>query len=63
MKIWIQNGTTESYESLITGFKEFAPEYKGTDIIIEKKTTDPIRYRTLLLSTMADGVGPDIFVV
>lgn len=63
MKIWIQNGTTETYDTLIAWFKEYAPEYKNTDIVFEKKTTDPIRYRTLLLSTMADGVGPDIFMV
>jgi hypothetical protein len=64
MKIWITDGTTESYEPIIAGFKKYAPEYEETDIIVEKKTTDPIRYRTLLLSTLADGVGgPDIFSV
>jgi ABC-type glycerol-3-phosphate transport system substrate-binding protein len=63
MKIWISEGTTESYSEIIEGFKKYAPEYAKTNIVIEKKSTDPLRYRTLLLSTMADGTGPDIFMV
>lgn len=63
IKIWITSGTTEWYDSLIEGFKEYAPEFKDTTITFEKKTTDPIRYRILLLSTMAEWTGPDIFMV
>lgn len=63
MKIWITEWTTAGYESLVEGFKNYAPEYKNTEILFEKKATDPIRYRILLLSTMAEGTGPDIFMV
>ncbi len=63
IKIWITNGTTDSYKSLIDGFKKYAPEYKKTEIIIEKQPSDPDRYRTLLLSTLTEGNGPDIFVL
>jgi ABC-type glycerol-3-phosphate transport system substrate-binding protein len=63
LKIWITDGTTLGYDALTVGFKAYAPEYKNTNIVFEKKTTDPIRYRTLLLKTMADGTGPDIFMV
>jgi maltose-binding protein MalE len=63
MKIWISEWTTESYTEIIEGFKKYAPEYTKTNIQIEKKTTDPVRYRTLLLSTMADWTWPDIFMV
>ena len=63
LKIWITDGTTLGYDALAAGFKTYAPEYKNTNIVFEKKTTDAIRYRTLLLKTMADGTGPDIFMV
>lgn len=63
LKIWISEGKTEDYADIIEGFKAYAPEYKNTVITVEKKTTDPLRYRTLLLSTMSDGNGPDIFMV
>jgi hypothetical protein len=33
------------------------------NIVFEKKTNDMIRYRTLLLSTMTDETGPDIFMI
>ena len=52
LKIWITDGTTDSYKSLIEGFKKYAPEYSKTDIILEKQTNDADRYRTLLLSTL-----------
>jgi len=63
MKVWITDWTTESYKDIIAGFKAYAPDYKNTNIVFEKKTSDPVRYRTLLLSTMTDETGPDIFVV
>lgn len=63
LKIWITDGTTQGYDALVKWFQAYAPEYKNMNIIFEKKTTDPIRYRTLLLSTMTDGTGPDIFMV
>ncbi len=54
LKIWITDGTTDSYKSIIEGFKKYAPEYNKTDIIIEKQTSDADRYRTLLLSTLTE---------
>jgi hypothetical protein len=63
LRIWITDGTSESYNDIISGFKKFAPEYANTNIVVEKKTTDPILYRTLLLSTIADENGPDIFML
>lgn len=63
MKIWITDGTSESYQKLVDGFKKYAPEYARTEILIEKQTSDPDRYRTLLLSTATEGSGPDIFML
>ncbi len=63
LKIWINEWTTDSYKTLIDGFKKYAPEYSKTDIIIEKQTSDADRYRTLLLSTLSDGSGPDIMML
>lgn len=63
IKIWITDGTTESYQGIIDGFKKYAPEYARTEILIEKQTSDPDRYRTLLLSTITEGNGPDIFML
>jgi maltose-binding protein MalE len=63
LKIWITDGTTESYAPLIEGFKKYAKEYAKTDIIIEKQPTDADRYRTLLLSTFTEWSGPDIFML
>ena len=63
LKIWITDGTTDSYKLLIDGFKKYAPEYNNTDIIVEKQTSDADRYRTLLLSTLTEWNGPDIFML
>jgi ABC-type glycerol-3-phosphate transport system substrate-binding protein len=61
--LWITEGSSEWYQWIIEGFKTYAPEYRNTEIIVEKKTSDPIRYRTLLLNTLTDWVGPDIFML
>ncbi|MBX9809840.1 extracellular solute-binding protein [Candidatus Gracilibacteria bacterium] len=63
IKIWINDGTTESYASLIEGFRQYAPEFKSVEIVFEKQSSDPDRYRTLLLSTLTEGSGPDIFML
>lgn len=60
---WITEWSTEWFAPLVQGFQAYAPEYKNMKIIVEKKTSDPIRYRTLLLSTLADWTGPDIFIL
>lgn len=54
IKIWITDGTTESYQKIVDGFKEYAPEFKKTEFIIEKQSSDADRYRTLLLSTATE---------
>lgn len=61
--LWITDGSSEDFAPIIEGFKSYAPEYKSMAINIEKKTSDAIRYRTLLLSTFTDGTGPDIFML
>lgn len=63
LKIWITEGTSDSYNSLIEGFKKYAPEYANTEIIVEKQVSNPDRYRTLILSTLTDSSGPDIFML
>ena len=63
IKIWITEGTTEAYMPLIEGFKKYAPEYSKIDITIEKQPSDADRYRTLLLSTLAEWNAPDIFML
>ncbi len=54
LKIWITDGTTDGYKTLIEGFQKYAPEYRKTNFIIEKQPNDADRYRTLLLSTLTD---------
>ena len=63
LKIWINEGTTEDFQKIADGFKSYNPSYKNTNIIVEKPTEDPDRYRTLLLGTMVDKTGPDIFMI
>lgn len=63
LKIWITEWTTESYDAIIEWFKKYAPEYEKTTITIEKQTSDADRYRTLLLSTLTEWSGPDIFML
>lgn len=61
--IWINNGTTEGFNKIIDAFHKSSPENKKISINVEKKTSDPEKYRTLLLNTLADWSGPDIFMV
>lgn len=63
IKIWINDGTTESYAAIIEWFKKYAPEYNKVEITLEKQSSDPDRYRTLLLSTLTEWNGPDIFML
>lgn len=62
LTIWINEGTSESYKNIIAGFKTYAPEYTKMNIVVEKKPSDAVQYRTILLNTIADGKGPDIFL-
>lgn len=61
--VWINEGTTESFNKLITGFHEADPENKKISITVEKKTSNPDNYRTTLLNTLADDEWPDIFML
>ncbi len=62
LNIWIIGDTTEWYETLTEGFHAYAPEYKNSPITF-KKFSDYTSYQKILLSTLADGNGPDIFMV
>lgn len=63
LKIWITEWTSDSYADLIEGFKKYAPDYKKTEIIVEKQSSDADRYRTFLLSSISEGNGPDMFMI
>ena len=63
IKIWITDGTSESYQTIIDWFKKYAPEYTKTDFIIEKQSNDADRYRQLLLNVFTEWSGPDIFML
>lgn len=61
--IWINNWTTDDFQKIIDWFYQDNSENKKIHITVEKKTSDPEKYRTLLLSTLADWTGPDIFML
>jgi ABC-type glycerol-3-phosphate transport system substrate-binding protein len=63
IKIWITEGTSEGYQALIDGFRQYAPEYAKTDITVEKQSSDPEKYSKFLLETLVNGNGPDIFML
>ena len=63
IKIWITEGTSEGYQALVDGFRQYAPEYAKTDITIEKQSSDPEKYSKFLLETLVGGNGPDIFML
>jgi ABC-type glycerol-3-phosphate transport system substrate-binding protein len=63
IKIWITEGTTEGYQTLLDGFRKYAPEYAKTEITIEKQSNDPEKYSKFLLETLVNGNGPDIFML
>lgn len=63
LTIWLKEWTTEDFQKIIDGFKTYAPEYKNTVINVEKKVEDTEKYRNLLLTTMSDNAGPDIFMI
>ena len=63
IKIWITEGTSEGYQALVDGFRQYAPEYAKTEITIEKQSNDPEKYSKFLLETLVNGNGPDIFML
>ncbi len=62
LTIWVTEGTTEQYAPLIEGFRKFAPEYIQSNIEI-RVFPDYTSYQKILLNTLADGKGPDIFMI
>ncbi len=62
LNIWIVWDTTLWYDTLIEWFRAYAPEYRNAPITF-KKFSDYASYQKILLSTLADGNGPDIFMV
>jgi ABC-type glycerol-3-phosphate transport system substrate-binding protein len=62
LSVWVVWGTTEDYETIFAGFNGVAPEYKNTNIDI-RVFPDYANYHDILLSTLADGNWPDIFMI
>jgi ABC-type glycerol-3-phosphate transport system substrate-binding protein len=62
LSIWVVWGTTEQYNTLFSGFGDYKKEYAKTKLDI-RVFPDYDQYRRILLSTLADGWGPDIFMV
>lgn len=63
LTIWINEWTTEEFNKLIDWFHAASKDNAKIQIQVEKKTSDTDKYRTLLLQTLADWVGPDIFML
>lgn len=62
LSIWVVWGTTEQYTSLFSSWGSSSKEYAKTKLDI-RVFPDYDQYRRILLSTLADGWGPDIFMV
>jgi maltose-binding protein MalE len=62
LTLWVVGNTTQQYETLFSGFEIFAPEYKNTSLDI-RVFPDYDGYQKVLLSTLAEGNGPDIFMI
>lgn len=62
LSIWVVWGTTEDYWKVFSGFNGIDPIYKETVLDI-RVFPNYSSYRDILLSTLADGNGPDIFMI
>lgn len=62
LTVWVVGDETSGFSDIITGFKNRYPDYKNTEIKVTKfgNYTD---YEKTLLTVLADGNSPDIFVV
>lgn len=62
LTVWVVGDETAGFSDIITGFKNRYPDYKNTDVKVTKfgNYTD---YEKTLLTVLADGNSPDIFVV
>ncbi len=62
LTIWVVGDSSEWFTPIVDGFKLAHPEYKKTTIEIVKFGSYEDYHKTLL-SVLADGKGPDIFVI
>ena len=62
LTVWVVGDETAGFSDIITGFKNRYPNYKNTDVKITK-FGNYVDYEKTLLTVLADGNSPDIFVV
>lgn len=62
LNIWVVGDASEWFDPIIEWFKAKYPAYKKTNIVVTKFWSYD-EYQKTLLSVLADGSGPDIFVV
>ena len=62
--VWINEGLTDDFEKVIKAFHDADPANKNIQVEVEKKSSTTVSgYNSLLLRAIADGNGPDIFMV
>lgn len=62
LSIWVVWDTSAQYETLFSEFGTFAPEYRNTTLDI-RVFPDYEAYQKILLTTLIEWTGPDIFMV
>lgn len=62
LSIWVVWDTSAQYETLFSEFGTFAPEYRNTTLDI-RVFPDYEAYQKILLTTLIEWSGPDIFMV
>ena len=62
LSIWVVWGTTEEYRTIFSGIGKYNPDFEKTNFDI-RVFPDYAQYQRILLNTLADGNGPDIFMV
>ena len=62
LTVWVVGDESAGFSDIITGFKTRYPDYKNTEIKVTK-FGNYVDYEKTLLTVIADGNSPDIFVV
>ncbi len=62
LSIWVVGDTSEQYQKLFSEFGKWDPAYKSTTLDI-RVFPDYEKYQRILLSTLSEGTGPDIFMI
>lgn len=62
LNVWVVGDETAGFSDIITDFKKKSPQYANTEVKFTKFGSYK-DYEQTLLNVMADGNGPDIFVV